>query len=321
MELSQLEYFKVVAQHKNLTQAAEALHITQSALSKSMAKLELDLSAPLFDREGGYLRLSKAGRAFLIWCNTALNAIDSGRREIHDISERGAGDVHVAISEAIFVRHLAREFLETHKNANLSIVLMSNEQMRTGMREGTLDFVVSRGPIVGKDIFWHPMYEDTLYALMPPSHPLASRRCLRMEDLAQELFIVGDVNTAMVSYTYDVCHRAGFTPKIRYQGHESDVASMMLALDNAIMLAFASTTHGVSAELPAGAPPVPGGRGRDVYDLVLVPIVDAQGIEPLGLGFRSGRYQSAAVLDFYEMLETYYKNLPKSLPSKGTEKT
>lgn len=302
MELSQLEYFKAASHYSSFTQAAEAMHITQPALSKSMSKLEKELGTALFDRGGGKLRLSSAGRAFLVWCNQALMAVESGVREISDISGTGGGVVRIGVSEAIFIRHLVRDFLKSHNNAGLQCHLLTHEQMCTAIYEGTLDFVVSRGALYGPDLFWSPVYEDTIAALLPAKHPLAKRPYIRLEELANEFFIMGDLNYEMESFVYRMCYDAGFTPKIRYEGHESDVAGMLEALENTVMLVFSSTTFGVRSDMV----PSP--------DIVGVPIMDITEPQQIGMGFRSNRYQSAAAQDFYEMVESYYRSLPKGMP-------
>ena len=65
MEMLQLKYFVTVARLEHMTKAAEELHIAQPALSKTIARLEEDLGAPLFERQGRQIRLNPYGKAFL----------------------------------------------------------------------------------------------------------------------------------------------------------------------------------------------------------------------------------------------------------------
>lgn len=297
MELSQLKHFKVTSRHKNLTRAAEELHLSQPALSISISKLEKELGAALFDRGRGGLQLTSVGSSFLFWCNEALNAIDSGVREVRDLCDTGGGLVRVAVSEAVFIKHLTRDFLKTHSKASLQCFLMTNEQMRSAIYDSTVDFVISRGPVTGPDIYWSPVYEDYLTALMSVENPLARKPSLLMEELASSFFLVGDLKQDMHSFIYQQCHAAGFTPKIRYEGHDSDVATLLLVLENTVMLTCNSTNLAVEAEIPG------------VSDVIAVPISDAN-VQPLGLGFRSNRYQSVAVMEFYDMAQRFYSALP-----------
>ena len=297
MELSQLNYFKVASRHKNFTQAAEELHMSQPALSISISKLEKELGTVLLDRGGSSLQPTAAGRAFLFWCNQAQISIDSGVREVRDICGAGGGKVCVAVSEAVFIKHLARDFLSSHKDASLQCYMLTNSQMCTAIHEGTIDFVVSRGPLYGSDIFWSPVCNDFLTVLMSTKNPLSNRTKLRFEDLADEYFIIGDIKYDVKSFVYERCYSVGFTPKVRYEGHEADAASMLLSLEHTVMLAYSSTTYGVRADM-VGIP-----------ELVSLPLVDAPS-EPIGIGLRPSRYQSSAAQDFYEMVRSFFSSLP-----------
>lgn len=80
MELLQLYYFRTVAKNQHMTNAAEELRIAQPALSKTIARLEEDLGVPLFDRQGRSIKLNTFGQAFLRKVETALNALEDGRK-------------------------------------------------------------------------------------------------------------------------------------------------------------------------------------------------------------------------------------------------
>lgn len=78
MEINQLHYFTIVAKMESITKAASVLYLTQSALSRSIAKLEAELGTNLFDRDGGRLVLNDTGRKFLEYAEEALNVINAG---------------------------------------------------------------------------------------------------------------------------------------------------------------------------------------------------------------------------------------------------
>ena len=82
MELTQLKYFRKVAQYQSVSKAANDLHVSQSALSRSVAKLEDELQVNLFDRMGKKLVLNEKGTRFLVDINRILDDIDSSVRAI-----------------------------------------------------------------------------------------------------------------------------------------------------------------------------------------------------------------------------------------------
>ena len=77
MELSQLRYFKALAENGHLTRTAQQLYISAPSLSLSISKLEQELGTPLFDRVKGRLFLNDRGQLLLNAINQGLPAIDS----------------------------------------------------------------------------------------------------------------------------------------------------------------------------------------------------------------------------------------------------
>ena len=90
MTLAQLRVFIAVAERQHLTRAAESLHIAQSAVSASIAALEAEHDAALFDRVGRGIRLTDAGRRFLIEARAVLASADQASRVLARCSRSAA---------------------------------------------------------------------------------------------------------------------------------------------------------------------------------------------------------------------------------------
>ena len=78
MNLSQLYYFRKLAEVKHYTHAAEELFISQPTLSNSISQLEKELGIPLFKREGRTIKLTRYGAEFYEYATEALNALEKG---------------------------------------------------------------------------------------------------------------------------------------------------------------------------------------------------------------------------------------------------
>jgi DNA-binding transcriptional LysR family regulator len=303
MELSQLQYFVETTKHRNFSEAAEALFITQSAISKSISKLEGELGTALFDRCGKSLCLTSEGELFLDWCTKAMLALDSGVRAVRDV-ESISGNVRIGVSEAIFIRHLIREFLMEYEQVSLYSYLMAQEQISDELSSGRIDFAISRGPVSGPEIVWKPLYNEHLAALFHPNHPFATRKMLRLEDLSKETFIIGDITHNMKSLLYRLCYDAGFTPRIRYAGHEADVATLLMDMKHSVMVVYRSTTLGVISDNIGFEPPL---ISKAIP--VSVPIRDIPNLHSVGIAIRSGRYQSIAAKIFHDRVASWYRSL------------
>ena len=82
MELTYLYYFKVIAEKENMSRAAETLHVSQPALSKTISKLETSLGVTLFERKKGRISLSPIGQEFYRQVARAFDCLDEGQRII-----------------------------------------------------------------------------------------------------------------------------------------------------------------------------------------------------------------------------------------------
>ena len=95
MELLQLLYFQVVAQEEHITRAANTLHVSQPALSKTIKRLEDELGVPLFTRVGKTIRLNAKGEIFLRYVTTALSALSDGKNTLTSLNSTSFPDITI----------------------------------------------------------------------------------------------------------------------------------------------------------------------------------------------------------------------------------
>ena len=84
MELRQLRYFVEVAEREHVSEAAEHLHIAQSAISRQISRLEDELGVLLFEKIGRNIQLTPIGKIFLIHAKTAIQAIEYAKYQIEE---------------------------------------------------------------------------------------------------------------------------------------------------------------------------------------------------------------------------------------------
>jgi len=106
MNLAHLQAFASVAQHASFSTAAEALHLTQPAVSKRIVALEQSLDTRLFDRTGRQVLLTEAGQVLLEHATRVLEELDAARRRIHDLSGNIRGRLVIATSHHVGLRRL-----------------------------------------------------------------------------------------------------------------------------------------------------------------------------------------------------------------------
>lgn len=299
MELHQLEYLREIARLESFSRAAETLHITQSALSKSIAKLETEIGVKLFSRQGNRIQLNQFGRVLLSYGEEALIKLDSGMSQVRTMAELETRKVRVGLSADVFIKHLVRDYLLEHPDDSVFCFLQTKEQMLASLSQGQVDFCLTTDPLPGENLTWTPLYEDHLTILMPADHPLASREFVYLREFSEERFIITNLGFGMHSSTYDFCHAVGFEPKILYEGYDTEIASVMIEAGAAVEITPHSISMGVSRFL--------GGSPRP--NINIVPLADSFTNKTIGYVTAKGHYQSPAAKEFYQMVSDYFTSI------------
>ncbi|MFI7666781.1 LysR family transcriptional regulator [Nocardia sp. NPDC049526] len=194
MEMRQIECFLACLEHRSFTAAARSLDLVQSAVSTSVAKLEHELGARLFDRTPRALELTEAGHAMVEPAKAMLRA----RREVVDAIDTARGQVRgeVVIGNLMNVHtiDLASVIADMHRQYP-SITLQMRQSTSgvagniAGLRDGSLDIALVAGMFDDlSGITLHPVHPETLVLCTAPTHPLAGRR-FRTADLDGVRFI------------------------------------------------------------------------------------------------------------------------------------
>lgn len=294
MEIAQMRYFRTIAQCGSFSLAAQQLHITQPALSKSIGKLETELETPLFDRKGNKLGLTAAGRIFFTYCGTVLDTVESGISAVKESIGLKQGQLAIAISAEVFIKHLILRFLKQHPGVSFTCHLMNADEMSRALEEGSIDFALSERPVTGDHVEWHRLYSGSLTAVFHRDDPLAQRESIVMEDLREHQFCIGNLRSDLSSDIFQLCGEAGFHPRIRYLGYDPDMAGKLLEIPNSVIISSSSIDMSIQ-EVGFGDP-----TARKV------PIRGTDGRATVGLAARIGHYQSEAALAFFDMVTEHF---------------
>jgi DNA-binding transcriptional LysR family regulator len=143
--LDELRHFVLIAGHGTFTAAAGQAHLTQPALSASIARLEAFVGARLFHRGAGGTRLSAAGEALLPRARAALAAVDEGQRAVQEVLGLTAGEVRLgagATACTCFLPPLLAAFRRQHPGIVLKLRETTTPQAKQAIAAGELDLAV-----------------------------------------------------------------------------------------------------------------------------------------------------------------------------------
>lgn len=250
MQLAQVEGFLEVAQRQNLSRAAEALFITQPALTARLRSLEAEVGRPLFRRGRRGMALTDAGRAFLPYAERAVRALRDGASAVERLPapEELVLGAAPAISTYVLPRLLVR-FEAAHPEVRLSV--------RTGHSEQVLEMAV-RGDIdVGlvRELH-HPaletqrLYDDELILVVEPGHPLARTHRVTIDRLRDARLILFDRTSSYYDLTNALFRPAGSLPRGVLELDHIDAAKQMVLAGLGVALL---PTTAVAGELRDGS--------------------------------------------------------------------
>lgn len=204
MHLSGLDRFLAVVQAGSLNKAAELLHISQPALTKSIQSLEERLGVDLFVREARGVSLTTYGKALLLRARLIDAEMRNIGTDIEALQELTSGSVnvgappgagfHTSILPAVTLRVIGGD-----RKLSVNYSMGTREQLLPALREGGLDFVV--GVVVEDDttgdLVQVPLFEDRDCIVVRPGHPVLQGRPPRIGDLLAHPWFVMTESVAL----------------------------------------------------------------------------------------------------------------------------
>lgn len=228
MELRYLAEFLMIAQHGSFSFAAEELFVSQASLSKHIQVLEKELGVPLFDRTTRSVRLSNYGQLLLPFAQQVAAQYDHFSAQLKREQAR-CGNTLGIVSIPVMAQYGITDALYAFQTAHPEILLSVSEregcQIDQLMAKDGFDLAFNR--IIGdmppdspyREI---PYCTDSLVAILPENHPLASHSVIPLEGLRGDPFLLMDENTLLYHISMDACRAAGFTPTATYKGHRPE---------------------------------------------------------------------------------------------------
>jgi DNA-binding transcriptional LysR family regulator len=187
MELGQIEAFERAAREGSFTRAAEALHLTQPAISTRIAMMEAELGGPLFERGGRQLQITALGQRFLPYAERMLAVLADGLQEVRSFHAGKLGEVKIA-APGPFVIGLLVDVLEDFRKQHPTVDIFIRERDKRTILEMLHDGITTLGlvnaPVFDDSVAVLARLRDPIRAVVAPSHPLAHLpQPIRMEDI------------------------------------------------------------------------------------------------------------------------------------------
>jgi DNA-binding transcriptional LysR family regulator len=214
MELRQLQYFAAVARHRSFTRAAQALYVTQPALSQQVRRLEAELGLALLRRTSQGVELTPAGADLLAHADRVIAEMERARAEMdrHAGVSRGVARVAATAADAPRLPEALAEFHTEHPGIQVALRQGSAQEVVDLTRRGAVDVAVlalSGEAPAGVDA--HPLAEEPLRVAVALDDPLAGG-ALGIAALQGRPFILAEPGSALRETVLAATQAAGFSP-------------------------------------------------------------------------------------------------------------
>lgn len=215
MELGQLEAFERTHREGSFTRAADALGLTQPAVSTRIAQLEAELGGPLFVRSGRKLTLTALGRRFLPYAERALAVLADGMQEVHNLQAGKTGQVTIATLNTMGIdllpEPLAR-FMRENPGVDVLIRRSSTLEIIEQLYDGTAVLGLLGAPLLDRGVQILARFQEEVQAVVTPDHPLArqqeSQGTLKLADLTEHTIFNVGLHPAATAFVRDLVETA-----------------------------------------------------------------------------------------------------------------
>ena len=189
-ELNQFYQLVTIAETGTLSKAAELIHISQPALTRSIQKLEAEWNVALFDRQKNKVSLNKTGELAVQYARRILDDVDNMTRTVQAF-ERSLRTISIGSCAPAPIVELLAFLPEQYSNMATSAETVSPDLLLPGLEKNIYQIIITDHPVEMPDILCQKLCTEQLFVTIPPAHPLASRKeGIYAEDLAGETMLL-----------------------------------------------------------------------------------------------------------------------------------
>lgn len=226
MELRQIKYFMEVAKREHVTEAAEVLHVAQSAVSRQIFNLEAELGVDLFIREGRSVRLTRIGHIFLEHMERAMNVIDDATQVVEEYIDPEKGTIHIGFSASLASYILPTAifyFRKQYPDVKFVLNQGSYSELIEAVKKGEINIAIL-GPLPAEQekIKSSILFTEDIVALLPSNHPLAMRSSIKLIELRDDSFVLFPKGFILHDLIMEGCLQRGFKPEVSFEGKDLD---------------------------------------------------------------------------------------------------
>ncbi|SOC36236.1 LysR family transcriptional regulator [Ureibacillus acetophenoni] len=295
MDFTSLIYFQTVAKYENMSRAAELLHISQPALSKSISLLEESLGVILFDRNGRSIKLNRYGTFFLERVDAILREYERTKEELRNMVAPGTGEVSLGFMHTLGLKVIPSLMTDVKKQFPHMKFLLTQSNSSVLMKKlemGELDLCLISSLDTTSHVIWEKLWEEELFLIVPKNHRLSRKKIVRLEEFAHDPFISIKRGNSLRQSVDELFNKEGFTLNIAFEGEEVHTIAGLV-------------------ESGLGVSLIPKIKGLELYNLRIIRVDSEECKREIGIAYIDNRYLSEVILQFTKYIRNYFNGYKK----------
>ncbi|NOY62401.1 MAG: LysR family transcriptional regulator [Gammaproteobacteria bacterium] len=249
--IRQLKVFAAVAKHNSFTRAAEALHLTQPAVSMQVKQLEGSAGLPLFEQIGKKIFLTEAGREMYHYARQIAQQLNEAEEVMQALKgiQRGRLAISVASTANHFGTRLLAAFSKKYPSVTIKLDVVNRETLLHQLVENEKDLVIMGQPPSNIELNTEPFMENPLVMVAHAGHPWAKEKNIKAERLRDKTFVVREPGsgTRMAMERFFESHGIPFEPGMEMTSNEAIKQAVEAGLGLAVV-----SIHTLELELETG---------------------------------------------------------------------
>ena len=219
VELRQFRYFVAVAEQLHFGRAAARMNVVQAAISQQIKRLEEEIGTELFVRSGSDVRLTEAGRQMLQQCRRLLAQSEQVRRVVKLVGAGEKGRLNFGfVDNSIcgLLPPLVRAYRRLYPEVDMTFQTLDRSEQTDALESRRIDLGLLSGPVIEPGLESESFVSSSLIVALPRGHMLAKHASLRLEQLADEPFLLFPpaAQSRFLEVILDACADAGFVPRV-----------------------------------------------------------------------------------------------------------
>ena len=237
LERAHLSIVQEVDKQGSLTAAAEVLHLTQSALSHSIRKLEAQMGTEIWQREGRSLRLTQAGQYRLAVANRVLPQLDLAEERLRQFAQGERGSLRIGMECHPCYQWLLKvvsPYLASWPDVDVDVKQKFQFGGIGALFGYEIDLLVTPDPLYKPGLRYEPVFDYEQVLVVPRGHRLANVPYVKPAQLTQEVLVTYPVATDRLDIYNMFLMPAGVTPRRHKSIETTDIMLQMVASDRAV---------------------------------------------------------------------------------------